>query len=144
MEFERAASGLPRSNSGADFTDEELEEFCTAGTEGHLEPGEQYTISPDTHHWFAVGEDDGKLLIFLGPFGLLLGVTVQERRLLPEPVHVGALVFDAPGRLDLGVDEFVHLLAPVVVRMRSDVPRPLLDETEALLPVAGVLVLKFG
>ena len=33
------------------------EEHYTASEEIHLTPGEQYTIPPDTHHWFAAGED---------------------------------------------------------------------------------------
>ena len=31
------------------------EDFYTAGHEVHLEPGEQYTIYPDTPHWFQAG-----------------------------------------------------------------------------------------
>lgn len=33
------------------------EEYYTAEKEVILEPGEQYTIPPDTRHWFTAGED---------------------------------------------------------------------------------------
>ncbi|HET7323322.1 MAG TPA: D-lyxose/D-mannose family sugar isomerase [Halococcus sp.] len=33
------------------------EEHYTAAHEIHLQPGEQYTIPPDTNHWFKAGEE---------------------------------------------------------------------------------------
>lgn len=33
------------------------EEYYTAECEIHLTPGEQYTIPPDTNHWFRAGDD---------------------------------------------------------------------------------------
>ncbi len=35
----------------------ECEQYYTADHEIHLMSGQQYTISPDTRHWFKAGED---------------------------------------------------------------------------------------
>jgi D-lyxose ketol-isomerase len=43
------------------------EEFYTAGKEVHLEPGEQYTIPPDTRHWFKAGENGAVVSEFSSP-----------------------------------------------------------------------------
>jgi D-lyxose ketol-isomerase len=43
------------------------EEHYTAGTEIHLEPGEQYTIPPDTRHWFKAGEEGAVVSEFSSP-----------------------------------------------------------------------------
>jgi D-lyxose ketol-isomerase len=43
------------------------EEYYTAGKEIHLEPGEQYTIPPDTRHWFKAGEDGAVVSEFSSP-----------------------------------------------------------------------------
>jgi D-lyxose ketol-isomerase len=43
------------------------ERFYTAGKEVHLEPGEQYTIPPDTCHWFRAGEDGAVVSEFSSP-----------------------------------------------------------------------------
>jgi D-lyxose ketol-isomerase len=43
------------------------EEYYTASEEIHLEPGEQYTIPPDTRHWFKAGEDGAVISEFSSP-----------------------------------------------------------------------------
>lgn len=43
------------------------EEFYTASEEVHLEPGEQYTIPPDTRHWFVAGEEGAVISEFSSP-----------------------------------------------------------------------------
>ncbi|USZ78222.1 D-lyxose/D-mannose family sugar isomerase (plasmid) [Halorussus vallis] len=43
------------------------EEHYTASEEIHLEPGEQYTIPPDTRHWFVAGEDGAVISEFSSP-----------------------------------------------------------------------------
>ncbi|UPV76314.1 D-lyxose/D-mannose family sugar isomerase (plasmid) [Halorussus limi] len=43
------------------------EEFYTASEEIHLEPGEQYTIPPDTRHWFKAGGDGAVISEFSSP-----------------------------------------------------------------------------
>jgi D-lyxose ketol-isomerase len=43
------------------------EEFYTAQKEVHLDPGEQYTIPPDTRHWFEAGEDGAVISEFSSP-----------------------------------------------------------------------------
>ncbi len=43
------------------------EEYYTAGREIVLEPGEQYTIDPDTKHWFSAGEDGAIVTEFSSP-----------------------------------------------------------------------------
>jgi D-lyxose ketol-isomerase len=43
------------------------EEFYTARKEVHLDPGEQYTIPPDTRHWFEAGEDGAVISEFSSP-----------------------------------------------------------------------------
>jgi len=43
------------------------EEFYTASDEIRLEPGEQYTIPPDTRHWFAAGEEGAVISEFSSP-----------------------------------------------------------------------------
>ncbi|WP_309221837.1 D-lyxose/D-mannose family sugar isomerase [Halorussus sp. MSC15.2] len=43
------------------------EEFYTAEQEIHLEPGEQYTIPPDTRHWFKAGEEGAVVSEFSSP-----------------------------------------------------------------------------
>ena len=43
------------------------EEYYTAGEEIHLEPGEQYTIPPDTRHWFVAGDEGAVVSEFSSP-----------------------------------------------------------------------------
>lgn len=43
------------------------ERFYTASEEVHLEPGDQYTIPPDTSHWFAATEDGAVVSEFSSP-----------------------------------------------------------------------------
>lgn len=43
------------------------EEYYTAETEVALEPGEQYTIPPDTRHWFRAGENGVVVSEFSSP-----------------------------------------------------------------------------
>ncbi|WP_276302529.1 D-lyxose/D-mannose family sugar isomerase [Halorussus lipolyticus] len=43
------------------------DEYYTAGKEIHLEPGEQYTIPPDTRHWFKAGEAGAVISEFSSP-----------------------------------------------------------------------------
>ncbi|WP_281275365.1 D-lyxose/D-mannose family sugar isomerase [Halorussus ruber] len=43
------------------------EEYYTASEEIHLEPGEQYTIPPDTRHWFKAGEEGAVISEFSSP-----------------------------------------------------------------------------
>lgn len=42
---------------GKRFLSKVDERYYTAGKEIHLQPGEQYTILPDTFHWFVAGEE---------------------------------------------------------------------------------------
>ena len=43
------------------------EEHYTATEEIHLEPGEQYTIPPDTRHWFVAGDEGAVISEFSSP-----------------------------------------------------------------------------
>jgi len=43
------------------------QEHYTANGEIHLEPGEQYTISPNTRHWFKAGENGAVISEFSSP-----------------------------------------------------------------------------
>ncbi|WP_158059315.1 D-lyxose/D-mannose family sugar isomerase [Halorussus halophilus] len=43
------------------------DEYYTASEEIHLTPGEQYTIPPDTRHWFVAGEDGAVISEFSSP-----------------------------------------------------------------------------
>lgn len=54
------------------------EEFYTAGTEVHLEPGEQYTIPPDTRHWFRAGEEGAVVSEFSS-------MSVDEKDVFTDP-----------------------------------------------------------
>lgn len=54
------------------------EEHYTAGEEVHLEPGEQYTIPPDTRHWFKAGEEGAVVSEFSS-------MSVDEKDVFTDP-----------------------------------------------------------
>jgi D-lyxose ketol-isomerase len=53
-------------------------EQYTARKEVHLRPGEQYTIPPDTRHWFRAGEDGAVISEFSS-------MSVDERDVFTDP-----------------------------------------------------------
>lgn len=54
------------------------EEYYTVGHEIALEPGEQYTIPPDTNHWFTAGEEGAVISEFSSR-------SVDERDVFTDP-----------------------------------------------------------
>lgn len=54
------------------------EEYYTAEREIHLAPGEQFTIPPDTDHWFRAGDDGAVISEFSSP-------SVDERDVFTDP-----------------------------------------------------------
>ncbi|MFB6105802.1 MAG: D-lyxose/D-mannose family sugar isomerase [Halobacteriaceae archaeon] len=63
-------------------------EHYTAGREVVLDPGEQFTVDPDTRHWFAAGEDGAVVSEFSSPsFDEKDVFTDPEIRRIPEATY---------------------------------------------------------
>ncbi|MFC7079022.1 D-lyxose/D-mannose family sugar isomerase [Halorussus caseinilyticus] len=67
VETEDADDASASDRDGWSVSPPMREEFYTASEEIHLEPGDQYTIPPDTRHWFVAGEQGAVVSEFSSP-----------------------------------------------------------------------------